>query len=429
MPESLPNLAERLPLVLLFCTGYLLYRVLVVSGVTRVLADGLLRRAHGRLRGMLLQVMALAAVLSMLIPNTVVVLALLPVVKQLIARVAEPVRESTASPVLPTAFMLALVYGANIGGMGSLIGSPAHLWLIGWLDVLDVPGRASLSFGSWLIWAAPLSAVLLLLAWGTLVLLGLPRRTDLPSHPLAPATGTSRPAMGRAERLGALLTAAYVGFWLAESVLRALAPDQPLLPAGLALAFAAGFTWACLGWRSLASPADPSHPATTSRRALMRPRDLFVGVPVRGLLLLAILGVLMVAGRLLGLESLAASVVGAGLPEAPGPVALHGLLALTTIAATEVLSNTLVAAAFLPLGHALAIAADVPPLGVMITISLASTAAFMTPIATPCNALAFGEIRGASLARMLGIGAVLNLMTVAIMALWLPVALPWVHGG
>jgi sodium-dependent dicarboxylate transporter 2/3/5 len=51
----------------------------------------------------------------------------------------------------------------------------------------------------------------------------------------------------------------------------------------------------------------------------------------------------------------------------------------------------------------------------------------MTPIATPTNALAYGEMRGASLRTMLGLGFVLNVAAGALLAGWLGWILPLIY--
>jgi len=52
----------------------------------------------------------------------------------------------------------------------------------------------------------------------------------------------------------------------------------------------------------------------------------------------------------------------------------------------------------------------------------------MTPVATPTNALAYGEMKGASLRRMLGLGMVLNVVGACILTGWLGWVLPLVYG-
>ncbi len=51
----------------------------------------------------------------------------------------------------------------------------------------------------------------------------------------------------------------------------------------------------------------------------------------------------------------------------------------------------------------------------------------MTPIATPCNALAVGEMKGTSLTRMLVSGFVLNIAGAFLMTLWLLFVIPLIY--
>lgn len=114
-------------------------------------------RAHGRVRALgraqepgaprriVFYVIAVTAFLSAFIPNAITVLAVLPVVTALDR---EHGRRHPGAP-LTTALALATMYGANIGGMASLIGSPANLILLGVLDLYHVPGREQITFFNW----------------------------------------------------------------------------------------------------------------------------------------------------------------------------------------------------------------------------------------------------------------------------------------
>jgi sodium-dependent dicarboxylate transporter 2/3/5 len=57
----------------------------------------------------------------------------------------------------------------------------------------------------------------------------------------------------------------------------------------------------------------------------------------------------------------------------------------------------------------------------MLAVSLASTSAFMTPVATPVNALAFAGIGGVSLRAFIKNGALTNLLA----ALWITAWVRW----
>ncbi|MEF2230445.1 MAG: SLC13 family permease, partial [Pseudodesulfovibrio sp.] len=130
----------------------------------------------------------------------------------------------------------------------------------------------------------------------------------------------------------------------------------------------------------------------------------------------------------LRLDERAVALAGPLLQGDMGPRAVYFLTILAVIFLTEVLSNTAVVAAFFAIAVAAARVHGMDPLYLMIGVGLASTCAFMTPIATPTNALAFGEMRGVSLARMLLLGLVLNLAGALILTFWLGWVLPHIYG-
>lgn len=106
---------------------------------------------------------------------------------------------------------------------------------------------------------------------------------------------------------------------------------------------------------------------------------------------------------------------------------LFFLTVLSVIFLTEVLSNTAVVAAFFTIAYYAALGHGMSPLYLMMAVGVSSTCAFMTPVATPTNALAFGEMRGASLRAMLLLGFVLNVAGAVILTGWLSWVLPRVY--
>jgi sodium-dependent dicarboxylate transporter 2/3/5 len=82
----------------------------------------------------------------------------------------------------------------------------------------------------------------------------------------------------------------------------------------------------------------------------------------------------------------------------------------------ELASNTAVAAIFLPIAGAAAIAVGAPALTFALPIALAASLGFMLPVATPPNAIVYGTSLVSS-QQMLRAGLVLNLTTVPIVAL------------
>ena len=112
------------------------------------------------------------------------------------------------------------------------------------------------------------------------------------------------------------------------------------------------------------------------------------------------------------------------IPSGVGPFLMALVLVLVTIFSTEVLNNTTVSTVMFPLTAALAVQVGADPLLLMLGVSLASTCAFMTPVATPVNALAFGGVGGVSFGKFVKNGLVLNLLSAAWIAVWLTWIIP-----
>src|SRR5699024_6524670 len=65
-----------------------------------------------------------------------------------------------------TALMLGIAYSASIGSLGTIIGTPPNLFLIGYLkDSHDI----SIGFGQWMAVGVPLAVVMMAIAWFLLV--------------------------------------------------------------------------------------------------------------------------------------------------------------------------------------------------------------------------------------------------------------------
>jgi sodium-dependent dicarboxylate transporter 2/3/5 len=170
------------------------------------------------------------------------------------------------------------------------------------------------------------------------------------------------------------------------------------------------------------------HRVEGSRQPLMAPRDLAREVPVKGLLFGGAVLVLLVLVAKSGLVAYLEHWVPYLLPADAGPLVTTLVLVLLTIFATEVLNNTTVATVLFPLSIAIARQVGLDPLLLMLAVSLASTCAFMTPVATPVNALAFAGVGQVSLRTFVKNGALANLAASLWVALWIRFLVPPVLG-
>ena len=396
MEFSATYIYDRLPLLLLFVTGYILYRVTASVALPEYMAAQAVRFSRGRADRLLLSLIVVSALLSMFIPNAVTVLAMLPVIRRL-----DDELES-----MTTSLTLSIIYGANIGGMGSLIGSPANLLLIGALDLFNIPGRNQITFFNWFEWALPLVAGMVLLAWGVV-------RLSLPGKGAGIIQKQSEKRITLSQRRGLQIFALFLVFWVGSSFATEAVSGFSVYEPLAAIIFATVFCFIVFGSRTL------------------RFGDIVQGIPKRGIFFLGLLGVLIILVRILHLDEHAAGLF-TNMLEVMGrsgeDYGIYLVTGLLVILLTEFLSNTVVSTAFFAVIVHVGAAYALNPLSLMILVSAASTCAFMTPVATPCNSLAVGEMRGMSLRTMFVLGMVMNVLGAMILSGWIWWVVPKVYG-
>lgn len=401
-------------LVPLFTTGFLISRMVARTGLAERALRWMIERSGGAFGHILLILLMATICLSMFIPNMLTVLALLPIVEALAKRLEEVRAEAQ---VLVTPLILSLIYGANIGGMGSLVGSPANAMMLVFLELSHIPGREQINFLSWLTWGVPLVLGFGLLSWMLLVAFLVPRklfslRLDLPKEE------EQAPQMRQHRDIATRLALGTGAFWLVLSVLTALLPDNKILWDGMAVLFGVGFVVYTFGVRIGDGPPRP----------LLRVEDCYTGLPWRGVGLAVGAVLFSVLLFQLGVPGFLATQLKAHLPTHLPPFWFYALLVLITIFTTELISNTAASAAFFPIAYQIAIKLGLHPLPAIMGVALASTCAFMSPLATPATGLAFGGMKGVSLRKMLWLGALVNLIGGLWLALLLTYVLPWFYG-
>ncbi len=100
-------------------------------------------------------------------------------------------------------------------------------------------------------------------------------------------------------------------------------------------------------------------------------------------------------------------------------------LVIFVIFATEIASNVATASALLPIIGALAIAGGADPVLLSLPIAMAASCAFMLPIATGPNAIAYstGEV---TIPQMIRVGFILNLLGIVLISLVIYLVAPYV---
>jgi sodium-dependent dicarboxylate transporter 2/3/5 len=374
------------PLILLLLGGALMSGAMESSGAHRRLALGVLRAVGGGGRRLVFGVLLAAAALSMWISNTATVLMLVPVILAILEG-ADRAGPHDLGPRL----LLALAWGASIGGLGTPVGTPPNVIFLGALGEL---GGRPWTFLEYMTLGLPCVAVLVPLA-----ALWLGRGLGPAPAPLLPTLGPWRPAERRTLVVFGLTAAAWVlrdapaGGWSGALNL----PGASEATVGLAGALALMLLPDGAGGRLL--------PWAVAERAPWGLLLLFAGG-------IALAGAFQASGLGGALGGWLAD--GAGLHRVPDPVAILVICLIVTFL-TEVTSNTAITALLMPILGAAAVSAGVRPELWMAPAALSASCAFMLPVATAPNAVVFGTGRIPA-ARMAREGLVFNLLAAVAIA-------------
>jgi sodium-dependent dicarboxylate transporter 2/3/5 len=369
------------PTVLLVMAGFVLSAAMVYSGAHRRVALSMVHLVGGgNSRRLVFGFMAAAALLSMWISNAATSLMLLPV--------ALAVLQQTRDPHLATPLLLGLAYAANIGGLGTPIGTPANLVFV---QVYGDISGIEIGFFQWMTWGVPIVLVFLPIVW-----IWLTRKLDYKGDIDLPETGAWREDERRV---------------LMVFFLTAIAWMFRTQPFG--------------GWSELLNVPNVNDTSI----ALLAAVSLFV-IPngSGGKLLdweaaseipwgiLILLGSGFSIASAFGESGLSAILGGAlsGLAVLPVLLMMAGLC-LTVTFMTELTSNTATTALLMPVLAAAALAVDIDPILLMLPAALTASCAFMLPTATTPNGVAFSTGRFA-IRTMASEGFVLNLLGVVVIS-------------
>ena len=149
------------PIIMLFLGGFFLAAAATKYKMDLNLARVLLKPFGKNPKFVLLGLMLITAVFSMFMSNTATAAMMLAILAPVLKLFDEDDRGKAA-------FALAIPLGANIGGMGTPIGTPPNAIALGALN--DAIARGDLvanpvSFGQWMAFGIPYVIVLMVIAW------------------------------------------------------------------------------------------------------------------------------------------------------------------------------------------------------------------------------------------------------------------------
>lgn len=362
------------PLIWLFFGGFVLAAGMSRTGLDRYLARRVLVRFGDRPAGLLLGVVATTFVLSMFLSNTATTAMMLALTAPLVRTLAD-------DDPFERALLVGIALGANVGGMGTLIGSPPNAIAVGALA--EIEPATHVTFLQWMLIGLPPGLVLLAVG-GLLV------------------SRTYRPALETIDTRSILAGAS--------------APDETTRTQHVVVASTLAATvglWLTGPWHGIPTAAVSLLPTVAftvtgvlGTRALRR-------LPWDVLFLLA--GGLAL-GQIVTDTGLSGWIVAQLPAEGLGELGLGLILGYATVLLSNVMSNTATANVLIPVAVSIPFA-SAPKLA--LSIALCASAAMALTIATPPNAMVSAEGR-VGRSDFLRLGLVMGIVAP-------PVIVAWVH--
>ncbi len=347
--------------------------------------------------------------LSMWMSNTATAMMMVPIAFSIILKLEESLGKEKVGKYA-AGLLLAVAYSASIGGIATLVGTPPNLSFVRITSII-FPKMDEISFSDWLIFALPVTILLFLMAWVILYLNYKPRKgwEGINLHDFKneyKLLGKPKPE----EKVVFVLFILLVFFWIFRSEIVIQSVTIP-------------------GWENLFKVPGFINDGTVA---------IFFGI-----LLFMIPSKSKKGEKLMDWETAGkipwgiVLLFGGGFALAQGFVdsglslwfgnQLAGLagvepviltLANSTLISllTELTSNVATTEMILPILAGLAVTIQINPLLLMIPATLASSLAFMLPVATPPNAIIFGTSR-IQVKDMVKTGFLLNFAGVIIVTL------------
>lgn len=415
--------------IFLFGGGFILALAMERWNLHRRIALLVLLATGDRPSRIVLGFMLATGLLSMWVSNTATAMMMLPMGISLAslfdsasrARLAGGREADPRSANFPLVLMLGIAYAASIGGMGTIIGTPPNVVFIS-IFHSEFPSAPAISFAQWMLFAAPLSVVFLVLSWLLLT------RLIFPLPPAGPFSGHD---YIRAEYRGlgpvTREEAGVAGVFTITALLWIFRKEISLGP-----------SFTIPGWSTLIPHGSSFDDGTI---AMLAAFTLFILPASRtrgggGLMdwatarklpweILILFGGGFALARGLTVSGLS-DWLGAHLEflQSAPPWLMMLAMCSTITFSGELSSNTAVTQMILPVLSSLARTLQIHPLFLMVPATLAASVGFMLPVATPPNAIVFSS-GFVPIRKMIRAGLLLNLLGIALIVIFaLTVAIP-----
>ncbi len=393
------------PIVFLFFGGFVMALALEKVNLHRRIALNIIRLTGTTPNKVVLGFMIATAALSMWISNTATTVVMLPIAMSVISLLVNDDDGFTKNDQnFALSVMLGIAFSANAGGIATVIGTPPNMVMIG---LLENEYNIEISFFKWMLIGIPFSFTMITISYLVLTKWMFPNRQlkftasreiiQEELHKLGPMSGK--------ERMVLVIFAVTVALWIFRALINDIFPNLKLNDTMISI-FAAIALFALpynikkgdflIEWRD------------TSKLAW-------------GILILFGGGLALAKGMSVsGIVDLVANTIATSDISI---LVMASLLIFLMLFMTEIMSNVALVAVLAPVVAGIAIGLELPVLYLLIPVTMASSCAFMLPMATPPNAIVFasGYVKVHEMAR---VGIILNLIAVGLLILMFQFVIP-----
>ncbi|MGE0595462.1 MAG: DASS family sodium-coupled anion symporter [Hyphomonadaceae bacterium] len=375
------------PIVFLFIGGFILAACVERWRLHERIALSIAVHAGGRPVALVAAFMLASALISMWISNTATTLMLVPIA---IGAARALARDGKPDLALGGALTLGVAHAATIGGIGTPVGSPTNLIGIAFFERAGEP----IAFIDWMARAAPLILLMLPLAWLLLCLPLLTRPKQAGAEAIGDVVRSALNALGKITtpevRIGLVFGCVALA-WMTRTLIVELPGLGGLTDTSIAIAGALALFLVPSGRGEGEKLIDwPTAERIPWGIAILFGGGLSLAAAMESTGLAAWIG-----AQIAGLDALSM-------------IALIAILVVVTILVSELASNVATLTSMLPIVAAVAAATNTPLQPIAFPVAIAASFAFMLPVATAPNAIAYSSGL-VTLRRMLAVGFGLNI--------------------
>ena len=384
------------PIVFLFFGGFVMALALEKVNLHRRIALNIIRLTGTTPNKVVLGFMIATAALSMWISNTATTVVMLPIAMSVIGLLINDADGFTKNDQnFALSVMLGIAFSANAGGIATVIGTPPNMVMVG---LLENEYNIEISFFRWMLIGIPFSVTMITISYFVLT------KWMYPNNQLKFAASKDvikdelqkLGAMSGKEKMVLAIFGVTVALWIFRALINDIFPTLKLNDTMISI-FAAISLFALP--YNLKRGDFLIEWGDTSKLAW-------------GILILFGGGLALAEGMSVsGIVDLVANAIAASDISV---LVMASLLIFLMLFMTEIMSNVALVAVLAPVVAGIAIGLEIPILYLLIPVTIASSCAFMLPMATPPNAIVFasGYIKVHEMARA---GVILNLIAVLLL--------------